>query len=521
MNISLSENNNIAIDFEYDINTNLNIINKLISLPEKECIDDGKWIVPYSEEVLLLLQKWKFNTSENLKEFILQERERKKNFSVAGLKGTLRPFQTTGVSFIQDHNGKCILCDDMGIGKTIQAIGYIHLNRQKTVIICPSSIKLNWQRELEKWLDNPNVEILKGIKPYKTTGDILIINYDILYAWTDRLKDCKILILDEFQAIKNTKAKRSKAVKRLKDIPHIIGLSGTPILNRPDEIYNISKLVKPELFGTFKHFKSEYNNGHDMGWEFNGTEHIHRLHFKLSATIMLRRLKKDVLTELPDKTYSFVPIELTNESEYRSAEADFISWVRRNKGDESARKAELFEGLVKVEGLKQIATRGKMLQVIEWIKDFLETDNKLVVFCTHTAVVDSLMTEFECAVKIDGSTKDRQMPVDAFQNDPKTRLFVGNIKCASEGITLTASSNVAFLELPWSPKNIDQASDRVHRIGQKDAVTVYYLLAQNTIEERIAKLLDKKRNVIDNTMDGKNPEKESLLLELINSYKNI
>jgi len=235
---------------------------------------------------------------------------------------------------------------------------------------------------------------------------------------------------------------------------------------------------------------------------------------------MLRRLKKDVLTELPEKTFSFVPMELSNKKEYESAENDFIAWVRREKGDEKAERIQRVEALAKFEGLKQLATKGKLNQVKEWIKDFLETDNKLVVFCTHTFVVDELMKEFSCAVKIDGSTNDRQKPVDAFQNDSKTRLFVGNIISASEGITLTASSNVAIIELPWSPSKVDQASDRCHRITQKDNVTVYYLLAQNTVEERIAKLLDKKRKMVNSVMNGTETEQSELLLELINSYKS-
>ena len=242
-----------------------------------------------------------------------------------------------------------------------------------------------------------------------------------------------------------------------------------------------------------------------------------QLHQKLNG-VMLRKLKKDVLKELPDKTFSFIPIELDNKREYQKAEKDFISFVRQEKGDEAARRIRNVEALAKVEGLKQLATKGKMKGVIDWIKGVIENE-KLVVFCTHKIVVDTLMNEFE-AVKIDGSCSvaNRQKAVDDFQNG-NVRLFVGNVRAAGEGITLTASSNIAMIELPWSPSNIDQCIGRCDRIGQKNAVNVYYLLANETIEERIAKLLDKKRKEIDGTMDGIDTPDENLLEELMNSYK--
>lgn len=517
MKILTLENRNIKIDFDY----NMDDWYRIRSLKNAEMYGRTSYSIPYSEEVLNQLQKWKFDISEDLQRFVESERERKKNFQVTGLKGVLRPFQNEGVNFMIDKHGRCLLADDQGIGKTIQAIGYLHLNRETTVIICPSSIKLNWQRELENWLNEPSIEILKGTKPYKTEAEILILNYDIATYWIEEIKRRKpeILILDEIQKIKTRTANRTKAILKLKMVNKIIGLSGTPIENRPEEIFNAGKLIRPDLFDTFERFKREFCNGTGFGHEFNGTQDTHLLNFFLKSNFMLRRLKKDVLKELPEKSYSLVLMELTNRKEYASAEADFISWVRREKGDEKAERIKNVEALAKVEGLKQLATKGKLNQVKEWIKDFLETDNKLVVFCTHTFVVDELMKEFECAVKIDGSTRDRQKPVDMFQNDPKTRLFVGNIKAAGEGITLTASSNVAIIEFPWSPSNIDQASDRVHRITQKNAVMVYYLLAQNTIEEKIAKLLDKKRKMIASAMNGTEAEQSELLEELINSYK--
>ena len=231
----------------------------------------------------------------------------------------------------------------------------------------------------------------------------------------------------------------------------------------------------------------------------------------------------DVLTDLPDKIRSFTPVELKNEKNYRKAESNFIAYIREIKGDKAAEKAKGAEALVQIETLKQVSVQEKLLACIEWIKDFLEVNgHKLVVFANHKFVIDELMAAFpEIAVKIDGSISPdkRQGIVDAFQTDPKTRLFIGNIQAAGVGITLTASSTVAFIELPWSPGLLDQAEDRCHRIGQKDNVNIHYLLAPGTIEDRIAQLLDSKRNVIGQVLDGKDDTGESMFKELIASYK--
>mgnify|MGYP001353069596 FL=1 len=182
------------------------------------------------------------------------------------------------------------------------------------------------------------------------------------------------------------------------------------------------------------------------------------------------------------------------------------------------------EAIAKVEVLKQVAVKGKLNQVKEWIRDFLATDGKLVVFAIHRFVIDELMKEFkDIAVKVDGSVTgaNRDKAVQAFQNDDNIRLFIGNINAAGVGLTLTAASSVAFIELPWSPALLDQAEDRCHRIGQKDTVNIYYLLGVDTIEERIVKMLDSKRKILDTVLDGKTTSPESLLSELIKSYDKV
>jgi SWI/SNF-related matrix-associated actin-dependent regulator 1 of chromatin subfamily A len=238
---------------------------------------------------------------------------------------------------------------------------------------------------------------------------------------------------------------------------------------------------------------------------------------------MIRRLKKDVLQDLPDKQYSFTPIEIDNEKEYENAERDFIAFVRATKGDKAATRASNAQALAEIEGLKQLAVKGKLKVVKTWIQDFLDDDGKLVVFAHHKFVIDSLMETFkEVAVKLDGSVSqtDRQKAIDDFQNVPSIRLFIGNIKAAGVGCTLTAASNVAFVELPWTPGDLSQAEDRCHRIGQKDSVNIHYLLSVGTIEEKIAHMLDTKRKVLASVHDGEEAVIESMLSELMNDYNN-
>jgi SWI/SNF-related matrix-associated actin-dependent regulator 1 of chromatin subfamily A len=275
----------------------------------------------------------------------------------------------------------------------------------------------------------------------------------------------------------------------------------------------------PNEWVYYQRYCKAHHNGY--GWDFSGADHTEELHKLLVDSIMLRRLKKDVLKDLPDKVRSFIPIELTNTKEYFEAESNFVAYIRRIKGREAAIKASAAEALASIEGLKQLAVTGKLNGVINWIKNFLEVDGKLVVFATHKFVIDKLMEEFkDIAVKVDGSVtgSERQSAVDQFQTQEHIRLFVGNIKAAGVGLTLTAASNVAFIELPWTPGDLVQAEDRCHRIGQKYSVNIHYLLALRTIEERIVKILDSKRKVLDAVLDGIKTDDESLLTALINEY---
>ncbi len=492
------------------------------------------WTAPISGDAIEILSKDGFELAPELQKILNRGRlsvDEVKEVDVPGLKKELFPFQKKGVAFIEAKDGRALIGDEMGLGKTIQALAWLHLHPEKrpAIILCPASLKLNWAKEVRETLPGKqNIQVLQGTKPRPITGDIIVINYDILNAWLEILQSIKpqVLIFDEAHYIKNNSAQRTKATKKLaKKIPHVIALTGTPIVNRPVEGFNIIQTIDKTVFPNWWDFVHRYCGAHHngFGWDFSGATNKEELHKKLTETVMLRRKKADVLPDLPDKLYSYIPMEMSNRNEYDKAENDFIEYLQEVKGVAAAKKASQAEHLVKIEALKQLAVKGKMKQAIQWIRNFLDTNgNKLVVFTVHKAAVATLMDEFkEQAVKVDGSVSaaGRDAAVKAFQEDPKVKLFVGNIQAAGVGLTLTAASSVAFLELPWTPGDLVQAEDRCHRIGQKDSVNVYYLLAERTVEEKIAELLDGKRQVLEAVLDGKEVEEAQLLSELIKAYQ--
>jgi len=554
----------IKILFPFDKQT----VRQVKTIPGRKYVGDEDvkyWHAPISVEAVEKLQEFGFKIHKKLLDYYSKSKVDTSDLKdvqvdIPGLGGDLYSFQEEGVAFLEARDGRALIGDEMGLGKTVQALAYLQNNPDKrpAIIVCPSSLKINWMREAQHWMSDPDIQILSGTDASGPIhGDVLIINYHILKDWKERLKDlqAEVLVLDEFHYIKNNKAKRTKAAKFIgKHIPHVIGLSGTPILNRPVELINPVRLVDKSVIPNAWHFKKRYcdaqHNG--FGWDFSGASNTEELHEKLTNTVMIRRKKKEVLTQLPDKVRSFVPVELNNKKEYQQAEDDFVNYVkekteqememeiREKLGDElfgnveinqqrleqlkkeKAEKVSNAEALVKIEGLKQLAVKGKLDQAVSWIRDFLNSDGKLVVMATHKFTIKKLMEEFgDIAVKVDGSVSgaDRDKAVQQFQNNDKIKLFIGNMKAAGVGLTLTAASAMAFLELPWTPGDLSQAMDRIHRIGQEEVCNYYFLLAENTIEEKIANMLDKKTKTLDSVLDGKKPAEQSLLSELMTDYK--
>ncbi len=435
----------------------------------------------------------------------------------------LRPFQKAGIAYLVRQK-RSFLADDMGIGKTIQALATIQmLDAYPCVIVCPATLKGNWYRELRKWLPARRVTVLSGkvraldpsipqLFALDNAANFYVVNYDILDSWvvTLRARGVRSVILDESHYVKSSRARRSKAARALcKDLETVLCLTGTPVLNRPDELIAPLQIMnRLGDLGGYSDFRARYVD--------RAQPNLGELNERMRAVAYVRRTKSQVLTELPPKQRGVVPLSLDNRKEYDRAETDLIAYLR-TIDVEKAKRAAWAEQLVKIEVCKQLAARGKMKQAIAWIEDFLEDGtSKLVVFAWHKEFVSALADHFK-APRIDGSTSliERDRNVDAFQNDPNVRLLVANIQAGGVGITLTASSSVAFLELGWTPAIHDQAEDRGHRIGQRDTVNAYYLLAPNTIDERIQKLIDSKRLVVEAATDGRVSTEQSILSDLI------
>jgi SNF2 family DNA or RNA helicase len=286
-------------------------------------------------------------------------------------------------------------------------------------------------------------------------------------------------------------------------------LTGTPILNRPDEL-----IAQLRVLGRLR----EFGSGARLSRRFRAAGADDRLHWNLRAVCYVRRTKKQVLPQLPSKRQDTVPVLLSNEHEYRLAEQDVIAWLQTLPLDLGTLDAKIAaalraEQLVRLNNLRQLAARGKLPTALAWIADFLESGEPLVVFAEHIATQKAVLERFPDAAHILGadSTQARQRAVDAFQEEDGPQLIVCSMRAASQGITLTRASNVAFLELDWTPARHDQAEDRLHRIGQDSAVTAWYLLAPDTIDETMAELLQRKRSLIDAVTDGRVQNEERLV----------
>ena len=447
------------------------------------------------------------------------------SLEVAGLGGELKPFQRAGVRYLLSQR-RAFLADEQGLGKTIEALAALQADGAfPAVVVCPASLKLNWMREIGRWLPERSAQSLSGVNGSEEPrdADITVVNYEILGAHCPRLEKLRprALILDESHYCKNAAAKRTQAVGRLSaavdEAGLVMALTGTPVLNRPGDL--ISQL---RIIGRLHDFGS----GAQFGRRFRGPDAHMRLHWHLRARCFVRRLKIEVLPQLPAKRRSVVPMELTNEAEYRLAERDVIAWLRSqplNLHELDARVAAALraERLVRLNALKLLAARGKLHGALAWIHDFMCSGERLVLFAHHREIQQAVLERFPGALHILGSDSlaARERTLEAFQSQDEHRLIVCSIQVAGQGLTLTRSSNVAFMELDWTPAKHEQAEDRCHRIGQQDAVNAWYLLAAETVDETIATLLESKRALIGAVTDGQDSDQEGVLDALVRELR--
>ena len=436
------------------------------------------------------------------------------------LGGELHPFQRAGVRYALERR-RTFIADEQGLGKTVQALATLESDGAfPAVVVCPASMKLIWERESARWLPNRRVAVLSGRTAESwddatDRAEIVVLNYDILEAHAERLLSLqpRALVLDESHYVKNPRARRTKvAVTLAAQLPADalrLALTGTPVLNRPDEL-----VAQLRVLDRLK----EFGSGARLTRRFRAAGSDDRLHWNLRAHCYVRRTKKQVLPQLPAKRQETVPVLLSNEEDYRLAESDVIAWLQTlpldlRTMDAKVAAAARAEQLVRLNSLRQLAAEGKLASALAWVEDFMASDEPLVVFAEHVAIQKAVMERFPAAVHILGrdSAEQRRAAVDEFQDEDGPRLMVCSLKAASQGITLTRASNVAFLELDWTPARHDQAEDRLHRIGQESAVTAWYLLAPDTIDETMAELLQRKRGLIDAVTDGQVRDEERMV----------
>jgi len=432
------------------------------------------------------------------------------------LGGTLEPFQRAGVAYVLAQR-TAFLADEQGLGKTVQALAALEADGAfPAVVVCPSSVKLNWQAEARRWLPERSVAVLHGrAAAAPDDADVVVLNYDVLDAHAERLaaRRPRAVVFDESHYCKEPRARRTQAALRLaagvRPGGLKLALTGTPILNRPKELTAQLRLL--DRLG-------ELGSGARLGRRFAGADGLERLHWHLRARCYVRRTKAEVLTQLPPKRVVTVPVGLTNEAEYRLAERDVVAWLQTLPLDLRTLEARVAaalrnERLVRLNHLRRLAARGKLAGALRWIDDFLASGEPLVVFAEHVEVQRAVLERHPDALHVLGedATSARDAAVRAFQASGGPPLIVCSLRAAAHGITLTRASNVAFLELDWTPARHDQAEDRCHRMGQSGSVTAWYLLAPQTLDATIAALLHDKRAVIGAVTDGRAASGASLV----------
>jgi SWI/SNF-related matrix-associated actin-dependent regulator 1 of chromatin subfamily A len=423
------------------------------------------------------------------------------------------PFQKEVIDEIDGFKGRTLCALPMGLGKTLISLWWLekHPEAFPVLIVCPTSLKYMWQHEAKRILGIDS-KILYGKTPYVLEKwNIYIINYDVIQYWLPILESISFntLILEESHACKNPKTTRTKACKKIaKKIPYVLALSGTPLTNRPIELFPVLNILRPATFNSFWNFGTRYCGGRKSywGWEYKGATRTEELNTLLKCTCMSRRIKSEVLKDLPDKNRCILPIPLRNPEEYEEADENFILWLAK-QNPTKAKRALSAEAVVKLGYLKRLAAKLKAKYVVRWVNQWLREneEEKLVLFAEHKAMVKVLASRCKAKfVVVEGKTsaKKRRAYEQQFQEDESTRLFIGNRRVGGIGLTLTAASTLAFTEMDWVPGNMIQAEDRIHRIGQTNVSWIYYFVGINTIEEKLCSILQSKQRVLDAVLDG-------------------
>ena len=441
--------------------------------------------------------------------------------------------QEDGIEFLL-KNKKCILADDMGLGKTYQSIvAALEIEAERVLIVCPSSLKINWMREIENFCED--VSIIKG--KHWDPDRFTIINYDILKNfhtieekgkkyedWELRREIVEfnpdLIILDEAHFVKNHKSIRGKILKDISKrfkTERVWLLTGTPIANRPMDYFNLLSIIDSPVTNNWVHYAKTYCEGMRFKkagrfiWVTNGASNLEELATKTKRTI-LRRKKEHVL-DLPEKLITPVYLELENVDGYKNV---WNEYIEQRKLD--GKKGNPAKDLVEMTLLRTFIAMETVPYTIEKTEEALELNKKTIIFCNFNDEMDSFINHFgdKCVCVRGGmSDKQKQQSVDRFQEDDKCMVFVGQIKAAGVGLTLTKAEIVIMNSLDWVPGTHEQAEDRAYRIGQKETVNIYYMLIDDTIDTLVWNILNEKKKVIGTIM-GEN----DIITEFLNKIDN-
>lgn len=440
------------------------------------------------------------------------------------------PYQLEGVQYALEKK-RCIFGDEPGLGKTLQAICSVvkaHKEAAKygesfpVLVVCPASLKINWQREFLKFAGMQSVVLYDGVKQTwqryieMNMAQVIITNYESLkkyfvkevkgrltmknIVFDERAKLFNSIIIDESHKCKSSKTQQSKFVEGLsKGKRFVFELTGTPVVNNNTDLYQQLKILgRLEDFGGYRYFHDRYCDG------YRQSSHTKELNVKLWQNCFFRREKANVLTQLPDKTRQYIECEISNRKEYHDAELDLLGYLRKYKdaSDEKLAAAERGAIIVKMGILKQISARGKVTAVKEFVQDIIDAGQKVIIFAYLKEVVEELKKAFPKAVTVTGSDNvtQKQKAVDSFQTNDSTKVIILNYKSGGTGLTLTAASRVVFIEFPWTYADCCQAEDRAHRNGQKNNVNCYYFLGEKTIDRYLYKIIQTKKKVANDVV---------------------
>lgn len=426
----------------------------------------------------------------------------------------LFPYQKEGVAAAFDqYGGRCLLADDMGLGKTRQALAFIgHCLPARVLVICPSYLRYQWTHALKEWLNLDGQLVKKGKETLE--GEACIVSYDMLAALKIPTGVFDVVVCDESHYVKSRKTKRTKACTPLvKSAKYAMLVTGTPALNRPIELFSQLMMLRPIYIKNYTSYAKRYCNGKPtpFGYDDRGASLGHELNWVLRKGFMVRRLKRDVLTQLPPKTRHTVWLEVKTDL-LNDVEEGFRKWKELNltmyklpAGSEQQR-LQMFERQKTISQLFVATSTAKCEAIARWVVTALEEGRSFIFFAYHQVVLDAVeevVTGKYDYMRIDGSTPAarRQANVEAFQKDESMRIAILSIMAAGTGVTLTRVSECVFGELYWVPGVMIQAEDRIHRISQTEKCDIFYLLGTDTLDTYVHPSLCKKLTTLDSLVD--------------------